>query len=72
MSDTTNLLDSFLYEVGQHLPLDQRTEILTDLRASIEDELNGVEEVEGREATEDEFASLTQPQMHLRQQAPSP
>ena len=44
-----SVLDSYLYEVGQHLPEEQRGDILTDIRAAIEEEAS-------ERASSDEFS----------------
>ena len=52
------LIDSFVYQVGQYLPESQRAEISSDLKQSIFEEIESVVEREGRGASEDELLEV--------------
>ena len=49
-----DIIDSYVTEVAQYLPADQREEIAGDLYAALEEEVEAEAEQAGREATEDD------------------
>ncbi|PXX42622.1 hypothetical protein [Undibacterium pigrum] len=64
-----NLLQKYIHAVKQELPLAQREDIGRELQANILDQLDAIQEQTGREASQDEIATVLEKHGHPSQVA---